>query len=77
MILAQPLECGVLVLMVEFLVETGKLEASRLFCLGSGVYAFYAILGQGSANGNLLCKATGAVGFWLETDMEVGCPFNF
>lgn len=66
-----------MVLMVEFLVETGKLEASCLFCLGSGVYAFYAILGQGSANGNLLGKPTGAIGFWLEADMEVGCPFNF
>lgn len=45
MILAQPPEGGVLVLMVESLIESGKLEASRLFCLGSGVYAFYAVLG--------------------------------
>ena len=34
-----------LVGMVEVLVESSKLEASRLFCLGSGVYAFYAVLG--------------------------------
>ena len=24
----------------------------------------------------MFCKATGTVGFWLETDMEVGCPFG-
>ena len=65
-----------MILSCDFMISSSKLETSRLSSLGSGVYALNAVLGQGSADGHLLCKAPGAIGFWLEADMEVGCPFG-
>ena len=61
----QPLEAGVLVLMVELLVESGQLIAPSLLGFLSAVQPLYPILGQGPPDGHLLGKATGAVGLWL------------